>query len=61
MDTTEIVYKTFLNEAIHVKRNGKFLYAYDKWGESDGTFSYILLNAVSTDIAKFKVKEVKGL
>jgi 6-phosphogluconolactonase (cycloisomerase 2 family) len=61
MDTTEIVYKTSLNEAIHVKRNGKFLYAYDKWGEPDYTISYILLNAVGTDIARFKVKEVTGL
>tara|TARA_R110000822_G_scaffold308560_1_gene436651 strand:+ start:574 stop:759 length:186 start_codon:yes stop_codon:yes gene_type:complete len=60
MDTTEIVYGTGFHQAIQVKRNGKFLYAYDKWNESNYTFSYILLNAVGTDMAKFKVKEVKG-
>lgn len=60
MDTTEIVYATGFHQAIHVKRNGKFLYAYDKWNELSYTFSYIILSKAGKDLAAFKVKEVKG-
>jgi hypothetical protein len=57
MDTTEIVYdggRTY--KAVKIKRNNKFLYAYDYWSGA-----YKMLGSKGQDIASFKVKEVKGL
>jgi hypothetical protein len=57
MDTTEIVYdggRTY--KAVKIKRNNKFLYAYDYWFGA-----YKMLGSKGKDIASFNVKEVKGL